>query len=62
VVLMIGGNIPGATRVLSISIYDYVERSEWASAHWLSLGMVAFAFVVVTGTMMVDRRFGRLTG
>jgi molybdate transport system permease protein len=62
VVLMIGGNIPGRTKVLSISIYDLVERGEWVAAHWLSLGMVAFAFVVVTATMVLDRRFGRLTG
>jgi molybdate transport system permease protein len=62
VVLMIGGNIPGATKVLSITIYDYVERGDWAGAHWLSAGMVAFAFVVVTVTMLLDRRFGRLTG
>ena len=62
VVLMIGGNIPGATKVLSITIYDFVERGEWASAYWLSLGMVVFAFVVVTATMLLDRRFGRLTG
>jgi molybdate transport system permease protein len=62
VVLMIGGNIPGATKVLSISIYDFVERGEWAQAHWLSAGMVLFAFVVVTATMVLDRRFGRLTG
>jgi len=62
VVLMIGGNIPGHTKVLSISIYDFVERGEWMSAHWLSLGMVVFAFVVVTATMLADRRFGRLTG
>jgi molybdate transport system permease protein len=62
VVLMIGGNIPGRTKVLSISIYDFVERGEWMSAHWLSAGMVIFAFVVVTATMLLDRRFGRLTG
>lgn len=62
VVLMIGGNIPGATKVLSISIYDFVERGEWLEAHWLSAGMVIFAFVVVTATMLLDRRFGRLTG
>ncbi len=62
VVLMIGGNIPGHTKVLSIAIYDFVERGEWASAHWLSLGMIVFAFVVVTLTMVLDRRFGRLTG
>ena len=62
VVLMIGGNIPGATKVLSVVIYDFVERGDWLDAHWLSAGMVAFAFVVVTLTMLLDRRFGRLTG
>lgn len=62
VVLMIGGNIPGKTKVLSIAIYDFVERGEWMKAHWLSLGMVIFAFVVVSITMLADRRFGRLTG
>jgi len=62
VVLMIGGNIPGQTKVLSISIYDFVEQGEWVSAHWLSVAMVLFAFVVVTATMLLDRRFGRLTG
>ena len=62
VVLMIGGNIPGATNVLSITIYDFVEQGRWVDAHWLSAGMVVFAFVVVTATMLLDRRFGRLTG
>ncbi|MBI4923225.1 MAG: molybdate ABC transporter permease subunit [Devosia nanyangense] len=62
VVLMIGGNIPGETKVLSIAIYDLVERGDWASAHWLSLGMVVFAFVVVSAMMLIDRRYGRVTG
>ncbi len=62
VVLMIGGNIPGKTKVLSIAIYDFVERGEWIKAHWVSGGMVLFAFGVVTLTMLLDRRFGRLTG
>ena len=62
VVLMIGGNIPGATKVLSIAIYDFVERGDWTEAHWLAADMVVFAFVVVTATMLLDRRFGRLTG
>ncbi len=62
VVLMIGGNIPGETKVLSIAIYDFVEHGQWMDAHWLALGMVVFAFVVVTITMVLDRRFGRLTG
>jgi molybdate transport system permease protein len=58
VVLMIGGNIPGRTKVLSIAIYDYVERLEWGSAHILAAGMVVFAFVVVTAVMMIERRVG----
>jgi molybdate transport system permease protein len=62
VVLMIGGNIPHETKVLSIAIYDFVERGEWIKAHWVSAGMVLFAFVVVVATMLLDRRFGRLTG
>jgi molybdate transport system permease protein len=56
VVLMIGGNIPGQTKVLSISIYDYVERLEWGTAHVLALGMVVFAFAVIAVTMALDRR------
>jgi molybdate transport system permease protein len=62
VVLMIGGNIPHETKVLSIAIYDFVERGEWMKAHWVSAGMVLFAFTVVVMTMLLDRRFGRLTG
>lgn len=56
VVLMIGGNIPRQTRVLSIAIYDHVERLEWGTAHVLALGMVVFAFVVIAITMTLDRR------
>jgi molybdate transport system permease protein len=59
VVLMIGGNIPAETKVLSISIYDYVERLKWGEAHVLSLGMVVFAFVVIALTMTIDRRVAR---
>jgi molybdate transport system permease protein len=47
VVLMIGGNIPGATRVVSVQIYDHVEAMEYAQAHWLAAGMVLFAFLVL---------------
>lgn len=47
VVLMIGGNIPGETKVLSVAIYDHVESLEYLQAHWLSAGMVAFSFVVL---------------
>ena len=47
VVLMIGGNIPGQTRVVSVQIYDHVEAMEYAQAHWLAGGMVAFSFIVL---------------
>ena len=47
IVLMLGGNIPGVTRVVSVQIYDHVEAMEYAQAHWLAGGMVAFAFVVL---------------
>lgn len=62
VVLMIGGNIPGQTRVLSIAIFNSVERLDWVGAHVLSLGMVVFAFVTVTATMLIDKRLGRMAG
>lgn len=47
VILMIGGNIPGETRVLSIAIYDHVEAIEYGQAHLLSAGMLIFAFLVL---------------
>jgi molybdate transport system permease protein len=47
VVLMIGGNIPGETRVVSVQIYDHVEALEYAQAHWLAAAMLAFSFVVL---------------
>ena len=56
VVLMIGGNIPGETKVLSIAIYDYVEALEWDKAHLLAAGMVAFSFVVILVTMLTEKR------
>jgi molybdate transport system permease protein len=59
VVLMIGGNIPGQTKTLSIAIYDYVERLQWDKAHLLAAGMVIFAFAVVSATMLIDRRTAR---
>ncbi|MBK3872317.1 molybdate ABC transporter permease subunit [Stutzerimonas frequens] len=45
VVLMIGGNIPGQTRVVSVQIYDHVEAMEYAQAHWLAGGMLLFSFL-----------------
>lgn len=47
VVLMIGGNIPEKTRVLSVQIYDHVEAMEYAQAHWLAGGMLLFSFLVL---------------
>lgn len=56
VVLMIGGNIPGQTKVIAIALYDYVERLQWGEAHMIALGMVVFAFVVIAVTLTIDRR------
>jgi molybdate transport system permease protein len=56
VVLMIGGNIPGRTRVLSTAIYDYVETSRWTEANWLAGGMVLFSFAVILATILIERR------
>jgi molybdate transport system permease protein len=47
VVLMIGGNIPNKTRVVSVQIYDHVEALEYAQAHWLAGGMLVFSFLVL---------------
>ena len=47
VVLMIGGNIPGKTQVLSMAIYNHVEALEYHSAHWLAGGMLCFSFLVL---------------
>ena len=47
VVLMIGGNIPDKTRVVSVQIYDHVEALEYAQAHWLAGAMLIFSFVVL---------------
>ena len=56
VVLMLGGNIPGQTRVLSVAIYDHVEALEYADAHLLSAGLVAFSFLVL---LMLGRYSGQ---
>ena len=56
VVLMIGGNIPGETRVVAIALYDLVERLHWNEAHVLAGGMVGFALVVVGVTQWLARR------
>lgn len=56
VVLMIGGSIPGETKVLSVAIYDYVETLEWGKAHILSAGMLIFSFLVIFATTTIEKR------
>ncbi len=60
VVLMVGGNIPGQTKVLSVAIYDHVESLEWTQAHWLAGGMVVFSFLVVLAMSVLGQRMQRL--
>jgi molybdate transport system permease protein len=60
IVLMIGGNIPGKTKVLSVAIYDYVETSQWREASILAGGMVVFAFAVILAMMLIERRVARV--
>lgn len=57
VVLMIGGNIPGETQVLSIAIYDHVEALEYSQAHVLAAGLVASSFLVLLVIYGLNRRF-----
>jgi molybdate transport system permease protein len=57
VVLMIGGNIPGRTRVMSTAIFDYAENSQWQEANILAGGMVVFAFVVILSMILIQKRF-----
>ena len=60
VVLMIGGNIPGRTRVVSTQIYGHVEAMEYAQAHWLAGGMLLFSFLVLLGLSLMKRRPARI--
>ena len=57
VVLMIGGNIPGQTQVLSIAIYDHVEALEYAHAHLLSGALLALSFLLLVAVYALNRRF-----
>jgi molybdate transport system permease protein len=56
VVLMVGGNIPGSTKVISIAIYEHVETIDYAQAHILSAGLLAFSFVVLLSVYTLNRR------
>jgi molybdate transport system permease protein len=57
VVLMVGGNIPGSTRVISIAIYDHVEALEYGVAHRLSLILLLFAFAAMLALYAINRRW-----
>ena len=57
VVLMVGGNIPGETRLISIAIYDEVESLNYAAAHQLSAVLLVFAFAVLLTMFVVNRRW-----
>ena len=56
IVLMLGGNIPGQTRTLSVQIYDHVEALEYAQAHWLAGGLLVFAFATLLCLNSLQRR------
>lgn len=56
VVLMIGGNIPGQTKVLSVAIYDFVETQRWSEAHILAGGMVLFSFLVILAMFLLEKQ------
>ncbi|MFB9263097.1 molybdate ABC transporter permease subunit [Bradyrhizobium erythrophlei] len=59
VVMMIGGNIPGRTKVVSAYVLDYVQTSRWREASWLAGGMVMFAFAVILTLTLIDKFYGR---
>lgn len=60
VALMIGGAIPGQTKVLSIALYELVETMQWRAAHLLAGGMLAFSFLVILAMMALEKRMGRI--
>ncbi len=57
VVLMIGGNIPGRTQVVSIAIYDHVEALEYTQASWLAGGLLVLSFCMLLAVYTINRRF-----
>jgi molybdate transport system permease protein len=57
VVLMVGGNIPGRTKVVSIQIYEHVETIDYAAAHALSAILLVFSFTVLLAIYTLNRRF-----
>lgn len=60
VILMIGGNIPGETRVLSIAVFEYVETLQWEKAHLVAGGLLVFSFLVILVALRTDRPADRM--
>lgn len=60
VVLMLGGDIPGRTELLSIVIFNDVDNLQWSQAGWLASGMAAFSFLAVLTMFLVEKRVARL--
>jgi molybdate transport system permease protein len=59
VVLMVGGNLPGITRTVSIDIYDHVQSMEYAQANRMALLLLLVSFTVLSLVYGVNRKFGR---
>jgi molybdate transport system permease protein len=59
VVLMLGGSIPGRTRVLSIAVYEHVEALEYGRAHLIAAGMLGFSLLILLALYTLNRRLGR---
>ena len=57
---MIGGNIPGRTRVVSVAIFDFVETAQWTRAHLLAGAMVVFSFCVILSMMLLEKHMRRV--
>lgn len=60
VVLMIGGAIPGQTKVMSVAIYELVETMQWRAAHLMAAAMLAFSFLVILAMMVLEKRMRRI--
>jgi molybdate transport system permease protein len=60
IVLMIGGNIPGKTKVLSVAVFDYVEGMQWREANILAAGMAVFSFIVILTMTLLQKRMARV--
>lgn len=56
IVLMVGGNIPDKTRVVSVQIYEHVEAIEYSQAHWLSAAMLAFSFLMLLALYALNNK------